>query len=208
MIKNKQRRPLPPKKEVFMDKVKGRECLLKVRTILTELDVDFFLILGTALGAYRDKGFTPTEKDIDLGFLYEEFAKHVGDIARSLILNGFDVRSVSYPFRRCRVLVAHHEGVKVDLVSYVPRGDKRFCSNSDQKTKPYSIVHSREMLERYEPIQLFGKEFLVPSPIEKYLKLEYGEDWRTPRQDHKSRTRHYFYRKEQGIAEDFLDAIT
>lgn len=208
MPSNRQKQPLPPKKEVFMDKMKGREALLKVREILTKSEVDFFLILGTALGAYRDKGFTPTEKDVDLGFLYENFAASVGDITKSLILNGFDVRSVSYPFRQCRVLVAHYREVKVDLVSYVINGDKRFCSNSDQKTKPYSIVHDRETLERYEPIQLFGETFSVPSPIERYLELEYGEDWRTPRQDHKSRTRHYHYRREQGIKEDFLDAIT
>ena len=49
----------------------GRRLLLETADILDELGIRFFLIQGTALGAYRDHGFTPTEADIDFGVLVE-----------------------------------------------------------------------------------------------------------------------------------------
>lgn len=203
--KIQRRKPQP---EVFMDKVEGQKALLTLHKIFSELNAKYFLILGTALGAYRDNGFTPTEKDIDIGFLYENFTPIIGDLAKALVLAGFTVRPISQPFNRCRVLVAHRNSVKIDLVSYPIWRNKRFCSNADPKTRRYSVVHNRLMLEEYETITVFGKEFLVPSPIEKYLELEYGPEWRTPVQDHKSRTRVYEFRKTMGITNDFLDSQT
>lgn len=203
---NLRKRPAKPEKEVFMDKEKGRVCLLQIHEVLSEMGINHFLILGTALGAHRDHGFVPTEKDIDIGFLQEEFTPRCGELAEKLCHYGYDVRLVSRPFQRCRVAFATRDKVKIDLVSYIKWKDKRFCSNSDPKTKPYSIVHDREMLETYEKIEVFGQTFLVPSPIERYLELEYGLDWRTPRQDHKSRTRVYHYRTLEKIPNDLLNA--
>lgn len=204
-LKNRNRRISP---KVFMDKKVGKCCLLDVHDILSDLQINFFLILGTALGAYRDRGFTPTEKDIDLGFLYEDFSSRFIEIAARLNHYKFDARLVSKPFRVCRVIVATRGEVKIDLVSYVLWKDKRFCSNSDPKTKAYSIVHRREMIEQYEEIQLFDRWFQVPCPIKDYLELEYGPDWKTPQQDHRSRTRVYGYRKSEGLSVEYLNTVT
>jgi hypothetical protein len=189
-----------------MDKAEGERALLDLHDILEKLGMKYFLVMGTALGAYRDKGFTPTEKDIDIGFLYENFTPYIGDLARELVLSGFAVRPISRPFRKCRVLVASRNDVKIDLVTYVLWRDRRFCSNADHKTKPYSIVHHRSILENYQKLEVFGREFLVPSPIEEYLSLEYGPAWRVPVQDHRSRTRVYEFRNLVGIQDDFLDS--
>ena len=61
----------------LMNKEEGRERLLELGEILDRVEVSYFLILGTALGAYRDKGFVPTERDIDIGFLYEDFQERL-----------------------------------------------------------------------------------------------------------------------------------
>jgi hypothetical protein len=73
--------------------------------------------------------------------------------------------------------------------------------------KPYSIVHDRAMVENYDQVTLFGRTFNVPHPIEDYLRLEYGDDWRTPREDHISRTRIYHYVRDEGIPDDYLEHL-
>jgi len=55
-----------------MNKENGKKLLLEFANWLDEFEIPFFLIQGTALGAYRDKEFTPTEQDIDLGYLVED----------------------------------------------------------------------------------------------------------------------------------------
>ena len=192
--------------KTFMDKVEGRQSLLDVCGVLGSLKARYFLILGTALGAYRDKGFTPTEQDIDLGFLQEDFALIAGDIANSLIKSGFEISSINRPFSRCRAIVARRNDIKIDMVGYILWKNFRFCPNSDPKTHAYAIVHERKILENYEPVKLFGVTFSVPSPIERYLELEYGEDWRTPKEDHVSRTRQYDFLEQWKIPNDLLDS--
>lgn len=68
----------------IMDREAGRRLFLELTEILTSLQAQFFLIQGTALGAYRDHDFVPEELDIDLGFLMENFSHRAGDIAKAL----------------------------------------------------------------------------------------------------------------------------
>lgn len=184
----------------LMNKEEGRICLLDVATVLDQLDVPFFLLQGTALGAYRDGGFTPTERDIDLGFLQEEFTPKAGDMAKEFVQRGYEVRTINYPYNVCRVIKLKRNGIPVDLTSYILYDNReRFCCNSDPKTKQYAIVHKRGMLENYQPLLLFGERFLVPTPITEYLELEYGPEWCTPKLDHVSRTRRYGFLPAKGL---------
>lgn len=192
----------------LMDKEVGRKILLEAAGLLDALEVPFFLMQGTALGAYRDHGFTPTELDIDFGFLQENFSHRAREIVLAFASNGFTIHLIDAPFSKIRTIVAAKEGAKIDMVSFMLWKDRRFASSPVDPVnvlRPYSIVHARQMLETYEPIELFGRTFNAPSPIEKYLELEYGPDWRTPRQDHISRTRIYDFHEVEGIPATLLD---
>ena len=180
---------------MLMDHDAGRVALLELAGLLDSLSTPHFLIQGTALGAYRDHGFTPTERDIDIGILQEDFRPRFGDIAKALCDRGYEIESWSLPFDECRTLVVRLHGVKADLVGLMRRGAERFtaCPVHVSIPEPYAIVHAAQLLESYETVQLFGREFRVPCPIEQYLLMEYGPDWRTPADDHVSRTRVYGY---------------
>jgi len=196
-----------------MNKIIAEAVLLKVADIFDTVGVPFFLIQGTALGAYRDKGFTPTELDIDFAILQENFNHTAGDIAKHLVDAGAEIESWSLPFTRVKTLVAKLWDVKVDIVGHVRWKDKRFTSipviTNDARAphvgEPYALVHNAEWFENYDTVELFGREFKVPSPIEEYLAHEYGEDWRIPKKDHVSRTRIYDFIKTEGIPHDLFE---
>ena len=191
-----------------MDKEKGKQTLLEVAHIFDTFQLNYFLVQGTALGAYRDKGFTPTEADIDFGFLQEDFSPASVTIVSELMYAGFEVRTINRPFTKCRTIVADRDGVHLDLVSFVKWRGKRFVSRpmDCRNLPPYSIVHSARMIESYDQVELFGRKFQVPWPVQDYLRLEYGSDWQTPKHDHISRTRIYNFVNEQGIPHELLDA--
>lgn len=178
----------------YMNHEKGRNFLLEVSGILDALKIPYFLLQGTALGAYRDKGFTPTERDIDIGILIENF--DAGEICKSLINANYAVetRDRHSPFCFAHTIVVYKDGIKADLVGLHRWGRYRFTNtpdNPEEVLTPYCIVHEARLLETYELVYLFGRTFQVPRPIEEYLATEYGNDWRTPKEDHVSRTRVY-----------------
>lgn len=189
-----------------MDFDDGKRLLLKTADILDTLGVPFFLIQGTALGAYRDNGFTPTEADIDFGVLQEDLAPVVVPLVTQLIEQDYQIETFSLPFHRVRTIVAWKYGIHVDIVGFLRWQDKRFGHSPVHPTviEPYAIVHESKMLEVYQVVAAWGRAFLVPKPIEQYLALEYGDDWRTPRLDHVSRTRIYDFVEKESIPHDLI----
>jgi len=169
-----------------MDKEKGKKLLLEFTEILDYFGIPHFLIQGTALGAYRDNGFTPTEKDIDIGYLIEDLGEGlIKRLCRRLMRQKYQIKTFSRPFTKIRMMNATKSGCRIDLTGFMKWEDKRFASRIDDERKliEVSIVHHHSMLEEYRKIELFGKEFNIPEQIETYLELTYG-DWKVPSEDH------------------------
>lgn len=204
--KEKKKKP-PPKKPYVMDKVMGREIMLEIADRLDSLNLPYFLMQGTALGAYRDKGFTPTEADIDLGFLQERFTSVAPQIAAIFVRFGYEIETWSLPFTKCRTIVLKKNGIKTDLVSFIRWKDKRFTTSPrhSRQKNPYALVHDHKIIETYELVELFGRHWNIPFPIETYLEREYGKEWQIPVRDHESRTRVYGFEEAERIPRDFLN---
>ena len=178
----------------------------KAKRILHELhdllnDTGFFLIMGTALGAFRDKTFTPTECDIDIGYLWERV--DLAEVARRLIEAQYEITSVIKPFTRTWVLKATKFEIKTDIIGFIRWKNWRFCCSN---LTEYSIVHEAALLERTQMLRFFDKTYRVPCPIKTYIEREYGPDWRTPKKDHVSKTRRYKFRRMEGIPDDLLES--
>lgn len=197
--------------QLYMDHDWNRLCLFELSDVLDKLGLMFVLLQGTALGAYRDKGFAPTEKDIDLGVLYEEFHPKACKLVETLIRLGYEVTTYSRPFQYCRTVVAQKRGhfteggSKTDIVALMRWKDKRFVATPERagrKDEPYALVHEAKILEPpYDQIEMFGREFNLPTPIETYLEREYGSGWRTPTEDHVSRTRIYNFLRDNEVSD-------
>lgn len=192
---------------MLMNKEAGRACLFELADILEVLNIPFFLMQGTALGAHRDKGFVPAEKDIDLGILQEHLTPRSHELLNSLIAHGFDTETFSEPFDQIRTLVAFKYNAKTDLVGMTRWKDYRFTATPVRPwvMDHYALVHDAKIIETQEPIEMFGRTFMVPSPIETYLEREYGPGWRTPADDHVSRTRVQDFLTKENIPRDYLN---
>lgn len=189
------------------DRAVGKQVLLDLTNMLNNMGVPHFIIQGTALGAYRDRDFTPTEADVDIGILIEHLVPNVVELWNKLDAYCTKVRAFKQPFSQVRTLCGDMYGIHFDIVGVMKWNNERFVSSPRIPTvlEPYSIVHPAELLENTETIEMFGQEFQVPSPIETYLEREYGSTWRTPRKDHVSKTRIYNYCKDRNIPKDLLD---
>lgn len=190
---------------------------MEIDDVLRSHSVPFFLIQGTCLGAVRDNGFVPTERDIDLGILQENVSLIP---IRSWCAMGYDVELVAAPFKAPRTIVLWKNDVKVDLVGFsewtlttdcmgeMSTGKRvRFaaCPVRAWIDRPYCIVHYAEMLEEYVVKPMFGRSWNLPKFPNMYLRAEYGPDWITPKDDHISRTRIYDFLNMEGIPNDYLE---
>ena len=60
-----------------LEGLQGRlvEMLLQLREFTNEHGLTFFLVGGSALGAYRHGGFIPWDDDVDIAMMREDFEK-------------------------------------------------------------------------------------------------------------------------------------
>lgn len=198
----------------MMDFGTARRVLLDIAGVLDDLTIPFFLSHGTALGVYRDGGFTPQEDDIDLGFLAENFVPNSHRIVEALTRRGYELITLVRPFERCWAVKARKDGIGVDLVSFIrwqnqPHGD-------DGRLIPSTLAdfcgyYPAPVFQQTQPIYVFGRWLSVPSPIEDYLQLEYGDDWQTPSGLHAyttySRTRIDGFLSSRGVPSDLLNGL-
>lgn len=202
----------------YMDHSVGYDALacLHYWLHLDHLKENAFLMQGTALGAYRDGGFTPTEKDIDVGIIYDcrkTLMAWYDLVHNKGLRKDFEVESYSRPFKKTRTLCLWFHGqVKIDLVLWLPwtckDGRKVLFTVSPERpwnvNDRYALVHDEAMLISRQIVTLDKINWDVPSPIEKYLELEYGPDWRTPADDHVSRTRDYDFMTREEVSLDII----
>jgi hypothetical protein len=159
-----------------MDRGVAFNMLLDIREAFRQQGTQFFLTLGTALGAVRDGDLIAFDRDIDVGFLFEELEGPVLFMDRLKALR-FTVIPVSAPFKEIRAFKLRRDGVNADLAGYMRWHRKRYCVSS---LHDYALVYPADMLERLDLAHLRGEVFCVPSPPEEYLELQYGRTWRVP----------------------------
>ncbi len=135
--------------------------------------VKWWLSAGTALGFYRDKDFIPNDTDIDIAiegdwdndqrsYFAELFKDH--RLIREAIWDGHIMQMAYQDTNNCIF----------DFYFYYPDGKNRINHNEmGTMTKPrYGIKKLKTKYGSYP----------FPDPIEDYLLIRYGKDWKIPQQ--------------------------
>jgi hypothetical protein len=165
----------------------GKEALLQLKLLFKELGIDWFLVYGTLLGAYRDKDFISHDIDIDIGVFFDDYSQK---IEQAMVKNGF--------IRRHQFLVDHgdfaieetyeYKGVGIDIF-YFKVDQERLIGYGfineeglswDKTIQKYNGLLVREITYPYEgleSIKFLEEVFMVPKNPKKHLASHYGKNF-------------------------------
>lgn len=144
-----------------MDKASADRALFEFADVADKLGITWFLGWGTCLGMVRDGGYVEGDNDIDLGVIGTK--ETLRELFRQLVGDGFkEGKTFLNPGNELNRHFYKH-GVLLDVF---------FAFRDD--TKPF--------LTAFDKVAYRSRQFNLPSPVNEYLKLEFG-DWKTPRPD-------------------------
>lgn len=164
------------------------EALSAIAEVCSRLQIEFFVIGGTALGAFRHDGFIPWDDDIDIGMTRDNYLRFVREAAPLLpkqytIQDPYSSQHTAYPYTKVRVAgtafveysnrnVDMHHGVYIDVFPFdeVPDDDRL-----NQKQFRSAQRLSRLFVWRQSP-DMFSKPESVSQRIKAILRraVHYG----------------------------------
>ena len=133
---------------------KLREILEEIKIELDNKHIDFCLMDGTALGAYRQGRLIDRDDDVDICIHKHNFDNFVENVLPLLRKKGYKI---------CRYINEKND-VFVGLVRNNIKVDIFFRDKSG-------------MFEEFEDVKLYDVDYKMPSPAENYLEYRYGENW-------------------------------
>ncbi len=172
--------------------------LRRCKEALDSIGVPFCIMLGTALGAYRDKDFCPGDiDDIDIAIPVEYFPRFA-QISEALKQHGFWEGShfdmpptEEHPYGLAperafyRPQDGHPDGGwknKIDIFFLTPYDEKNMCWVFYAQPPQVRLIDRKYFTDfaNLPTIEFFGTHYPMPRDIESYLAANYGENWRTP----------------------------
>jgi hypothetical protein len=158
----------------------GNTILLKTKTALDEINVDFWLDFGTLLGVHRDGKLIGHDTDVDIAIYLEDYSER---IEQAMIKQGFTYS------RRCELEKGKraleqsfcYKGVYIDIFYYSKRGDKNICHifflNESKNRIPREVYTTNT---GFKKIVFLDKEWNIPSNPDLRLIETYGPDYKIP----------------------------
>jgi len=162
-------RTLP--KRAFFDMYIAKEGLLYIHEVFKKEDLRFFLIFGTCLGAVRDKNFIKHDIDIDLGIYQKDKKKLIQSI--KILKEKFNFRVSKVSLKEESITVVY-KNIIIDIGLFSKKNNYYIYNDFYENRMP------QVFLDRLERIGFLDKDFYVPFNVEKYLKHQYGKNWKTP----------------------------
>lgn len=151
------------------DQPQAVEVLAEGARLLDMLKVHWWLSAGTALGVYRDGCLIPWDNDLDVGVREDPGVFDLLD--KTFPPSGFEsLRSTPYQRAYTR------RDVVFDIYVYRVEGDLLVAH-----TEHGRLVKPARLISELAYVEFGGESYPMPSPPEDYLRVRYGDDWRTPR---------------------------
>lgn len=168
----------------MFDREIAKSLLIEIDSILQDIDLSYFLSYGTALGAYRDNDFTPTEVDMDMGFLIEDFLPKSSVFVKLLLSKDYEVTVLQGSFTKPYIIIAKKHNIKIDMVALIPWEDQihggGYVRFEPHYEFPFAGVYPGECFAQPAITSMFDRLWPIPDQIEKYLHRVYGANWAVP----------------------------
>lgn len=155
------------------DIVKMKRCIDMVK----DCNLVYRLTDGTILGLYRDNGFIKHDDDVDIDVL-----NPTNDEIRLLKMKFKHMnigREVIYKKKIQQIAYYDKEGFIFDIVFWYGDDNKiyNYCERDYERVQEAKYFKKEQM----EFIEFHGVKYSMPTPIEEWLEMRYGKDWKTPK---------------------------
>lgn len=160
----------------------GRDFLEDLYAAAREVGVRPFLMWGSLLGCVREGRLLRHDRDIDVGILFNDYARKDALIA-AMQKRGYVVeRDRKYKLRFTR----HGFVLYIDVDVFYPWGGSMICAEQTAEGRIVGASFPLSAFDRLKEVAcLDGLQVLVPDPPEPVLEVIYG-DWRTPVKKYRS----------------------
>ena len=151
--------------------------------VAKKIGLEFCLLDGTLLGAYRDKDFCiGDEDDIDIGILDKDYDKTY-ELVGELEKFGFQKFKDFIVKDKLEGFGIMRGGNHIDVIRVSKHPKRDECYNIAREWKGDDIVHlacvyPSSHLDYFDTIRFYGLDFNIPNNVESYLTNQYG-DWAT-----------------------------
>jgi len=177
------------KKQQKQLKLYGKEALERIDLVFSELNKTYFLVYGTLLGAYRDKGFIEHDVDIDIGIFLNDRSSSIEMVLTKygfnkkhefLVDNGSFAVEETYDFKGVGIDIFYFKKEKNSLIGYGFINENGL--SWDKTIQKYGGLLIRELIFPYEgldKIEFLGESYPIPKNPKKHLSSHYGKEFMT-----------------------------
>ena len=163
-----------------MDLESAKQNYLEIKEILDRLKIKFYLNDGTLLGAIREGGFIPWDKDIDLRIPAEDQGPHICEEFKK---KGFKCKKAILYHNLISTYVVKKRKIHADIAlnHYYEPEDVNISLSGGPTIQ--NAVHPAKFYRGDYFVDFLGVSARVSNPPEEILEWIYGKDWRVPIKD-------------------------
>jgi len=147
-----------------------------------KINYEFWIIGGVLLGHVRDGDFLPWDDEMDISLRLpcpelqeDQQEEYLKNWLKPFEEEGFSVE-ISKPKLYFGWIIQLNKRTRTDLMILEEyKGD--LCYSYDQ----HYFYYPKEMFEKMDKIRIGDEDFNIPTPVEKFLYMKYGDEWKIPK---------------------------
>lgn len=152
-------------------KADAKEMLTRIKRVLDEYNIKFYLTFGTLLGAVRENDFIGHDYDIDIDIFWYDLEKFYKAIP-ALHENGINF----FRYHENTIFSFEYKGIVCDIdVVFKP-----WLPYNLRYYKTLGKLFPKKYVKETETLNFGGSDFQVPKHPEYFLEYMYGKEWRIP----------------------------
>lgn len=143
--------------------------LSTLRNILNELNIQWFLVDGTLLGAVRSNDFIPWDWDIGISVFADDLRSQLNHLSDVLKKHGYQILKVDNTKKNIKIIFSK-SAATFEVRGWYLRG--KYLLRKQFKIPAHFFSNTEDVVLR-------GEVFPAPSPVRSFLTWNYG-DWEIP----------------------------